>query len=174
MGLVMHTDLERAVIDDLTIEFCHYHHIQGVFFFITAICFMLNFCILRLGDLNFSTIDDADTSGKPQVLKFTVAKVFHLLIRWKVDIVFECFHKCGCCPFQDSGAAPRIDLEEMGKHLNGEIMTQPEEGEEDEGAMRKRSRRVGFGLWSSSVGGVVQCWFALHNKCIKLARLHGD
>jgi hypothetical protein len=80
MGLVMCANLKRTMVNDLTIQFGNNHHIQGILFLFTTVCFSLNLTIFRVGDLDFSAIDNANTMGKAKVLKFTLTEVIHLLI----------------------------------------------------------------------------------------------
>ena len=47
MGLVMRTDLERAMVDDLTVQFGDDHHIQGVLLLFSTPSTCLNLLILR-------------------------------------------------------------------------------------------------------------------------------
>ena len=64
-----------------------------------------------------------------------------------------------------------MDFEEAGEYFDGKVVPHPEESEEDEGAVGNSSRSLRSYSLSSSVGCLIQCWRALHNKIFEFTKV---
>ena len=91
--------MERTVVDDFSIQFGDDHYIEGVLFLFSAPGSCLKFFVFRMGNLDFSPINNAHTIGEAVVLHHCVFEALHLVIRWELNFVFQGFCKSDCRPF---------------------------------------------------------------------------